>query len=115
MAHDELWKMEKSFWLDGPEFYGHAMAPDARMVFPDPVGILAGEEIVEGLKQAPRWAEVRFDEREATGMGDTVVLAYRATGKREGEAAYVALCMSTYVKGGEGWRLLAHQQSPVSV
>lgn len=112
MDFDILWKMEKSFWLDGPDFYERSMAPDARMVFPSPVGILAGEQIVEGLKQAPRWESVGFEERTETNLGDTIVLAYKATGRREDGDPYSALCASTYVKSGEKWVLLSHQQTP---
>ncbi len=112
MDFEALWDMENSFWLDGPDFYESSMASDARMVFPSPVGILAGEEIVEGLKQGPRWQSVDFEEQTETSLGDTAVLAYKATGKRDGEEPYIALCASTYVKSDGKWVLLAHQQTP---
>lgn len=112
MDISKLWEMEKEFWLSGPDFYGSSMAPDARMVFPPPVGILAGEEIVEGLKQGPRWQSVDFDEKTETSLGVAAVLAYKATGNKDGEDPYIALCASTYVKSGGNWVLLAHQQTP---
>lgn len=112
MTVDTLWKMEKSFWLDGPDFYERSMAPDARMVFPSPLGILAGKQIMEGLKQGPRWKSVDFENESETALGDTVVLAYEAIGQREGDAPYCALCASTYVKCDRNWVLLAHQQTP---
>ncbi|WP_146010295.1 DUF4440 domain-containing protein [Acidimangrovimonas sediminis] len=114
MDHDTLWEMEKRFWLDGPDFYESSMAPGARMVFPSPVRILAGEQIVEALRQAPRWNSVDFQDETASCLGETVVLAYEATGRRNGEAPYVALCASTYVRDNEKWLLLAHQQTPDS-
>ncbi|WP_069301081.1 nuclear transport factor 2 family protein [Neptunicoccus sediminis] len=112
MNFKTLWKMENSFWLDGPDFYESSMASDARMVFPSPVGILAGNEIVEALKKGPRWLSVDFEQKTETGLGDTIVLAYKATGKRVGEDSYIALCASTYVKSDGRWVLLAHQQTP---
>ena len=114
MNSGELWKMEEGFWLDGPAFYEKSMAPDARMVFPAPVGILAGPEIVEGLRQAPRWKSVDFNSDTETKLGDTVVLAYEATGRRDGDKPYVAYCASTYVLKDDKWVLLAHQQTPKS-
>lgn len=60
MNAETLWNMEQSFWLDGVDFYESSVAPEARMVFQSPVGILAGEQIVEGLRQAPRWSSVDF-------------------------------------------------------
>jgi hypothetical protein len=112
MDFETLWEMENSFWLDGPDFYESSMASDARMVFPSPVGILAGKEIVEGLKQGPRWQSVDFEEKTETCRGDTSVLAYKAIGRRDGEDPYIALCASTYVKSDGKWVLLAHQQTP---
>ena len=112
MDFGSFWEMEKSFWLDGPEFYEESMASDARMVFPAPVGILAGKQIVEGLKQAPRWKSVDFEDKTETALGDTVVLAYGATGRREDGDPYSALCASTSVKSDGNWVLLAHQQTP---
>ncbi|WP_224815061.1 DUF4440 domain-containing protein [Hasllibacter sp. MH4015] len=112
MDMQELWTMEEKFWLDGPDFYGEAMAADARMVFPAPVGILEGNAILEGLRNAPRWDEVAFENRTETGTDDVAVLAYEATGSREGEEPYVAFCMSTYIRDGAAWKLLAHQQTP---
>ncbi len=53
-----------------------------------------------------------MDDKTATRSGETVVLAYKATGERNGAAPYVALCASTYVREGGKWLLLAHQQTP---
>ena len=112
MDFDTLWRMEERFWLDGPNFYECSMAPGARMVFPSPVSILAGEQIVEGLRQAPRWNSVDFQDRAEACLGETAVLAYKATGQRNSEDPYVALCSSTYVRDDGKWVLLAHQQTP---
>lgn len=84
------------------------------MTFPDPIGILKGEAILEGLKGAPRWEAVEMEERTALKVGDTLVLAYRATGRRKGSAPYVALCSSTYVFQDQAWKLISHQQTPVA-
>ena len=114
MDFEKLWDMEKSFWLDGPDFYERSLAADARMVFPTPVGILAGEQIIESLTQAPRWDSVVFHDRTQACIESTSVLAYKATGQRSGQEPYVALCASTYVKVDGRWVLIAHQQTPES-
>lgn len=114
MFDEEIWKLETGFWLDGPRFYDEHMISNAQMVFPAPVGILKGEEILDGLKAAPRWASVEMEEKSELLSEGTLVLAYRATGKREGEAPYVAFCSSTYVHRGEVWKLISHQQTPVA-
>lgn len=113
MEFDRHWEAERRFWLDGPEFYGGQMARDALMVFPAPVGILAGGAIVAGLDGAPRWQSVEMLERSATRLGGTVVLAYRASAERDGQEPYRALCSSTYALAGGAWLLLSHQQTPL--
>ncbi|MFC7703334.1 DUF4440 domain-containing protein [Plastorhodobacter daqingensis] len=114
MSVDDIWKSETSFWLDGPAFYARFMVAEARMVFPAPVGILKGKEIPESLEGAPRWEAVEMKEKSALQLGATVVLVYRATGRRGGTSAYSALCSSTYVREDGQWKLLAHQQTPVT-
>ena len=113
MAVTRIWDTEQSFWLDGPAFYATHMVPAAQMVFPAPVGILKGEERLGGLDGAPRWDSVEMDERTEATVGDTRVLAYRATGRRGGDAPYLALCSSSYVRQDDGWKLISHQQTPV--
>lgn len=114
MSDGGIWKVETGFWLDGPKFYDEHMISAAQMVFPDPVGILKGREILNGLKEAPRWASVEMVEKSKLSLEGTLVLAYRATGKREGETSYVALCSSTYVHRDEVWNLISHQQTPAA-
>lgn len=107
-----LWRAEESFWLDGPAFYERWMMADALMVFPEPVGIVEGNDILAGLRHGPRWGSVDIRERSHTRAGDTVVLAYRAIGTREGSEPYIALCSSTYIRDADNWKLLSHQQTP---
>jgi hypothetical protein len=42
-----------------------------------------------------------------------VFLAYRAEAARDGSGTYRALCGSTWCRTQEGWRLVAHQQTPL--
>lgn len=111
MKLDQFWAMEKKFWMDGEDFFESSMAPDAHMVFPDPVGIMIGQEIIDGLRDAPRWSSVEFASKSATQLGETVSLAYHAVARRVGSDPYRALCSSTYAHDSKGWLLLAHQQA----
>lgn len=107
-----IWERERGFWLNGPAFYAEHMAPGAVMVFPPPVGILQGADILAGIEAGPRWDSVEMDEGAVSRHGETLVLTYRATGRRADAAPYVALCASTYVGGGGGWKLVLHQHTP---
>jgi hypothetical protein len=110
---DTIWRLETGFWLNGRDHYDRHLATSARMVFPDPAGILANDRIIAGIEGAPRWQSVDFDAQVETRLGDTVVIAYRATGHRNDRAPYRALCSSTYVRDGGEWKLLMHQQTPL--
>jgi hypothetical protein len=109
---DRLWDFERGVWLDGIPHCERHLAPDARMVFPEPAGILDADGILQGLDGAPRWEAVTFEAQHAAQSGDTVVLSYRATAHRPGDAPYRVLCSSTYVRQGGGWKLLMHQHTP---
>lgn len=110
---DEPWVLEERMWRGGGVAFGAAMAPDCLMAFA-PVGILRNQAIVEGLEQAPRWSEIRMNQRiTATPSADTMVLAYRATARREGAEPYEAWCTSTYIRLGGRWKIVQHQQSQI--
>ena len=72
-----------------------------------------GPAILDGLDGVPRWVSVEMDDRAEIQRGDTLVLAYRATARREGAAPYAAFCSSTYLRAGKDWELIAHQQTPI--
>jgi len=108
---DDLRVCERGFWLDGVRHYARHLAPDARMVFPEPAGILDADQIMQGLEGAPRWESVDFDAQHATQAGDAVVLSYRATGHRPGNSPYRVLCSSTYVQQRGVWQMLMHQHT----
>lgn len=110
---EELWQIERSLWLQGEVCFARYMSADAMMVFPGPAGVLKGQALVEGLRGVPRWQSAELDSREHVLHEGCAILAYRAVARREGEKPYVALCMSVYEARDEGWRLVAHQQSPV--
>lgn len=111
-AITDLWKIEEGFWLGGESHYREHMADDARMVFPGPTGVLAGPDILRGLANAPRWRSVDIERKGEIEARETRVLIYQASGLRDDDEPYVALCSSTYVQRQGEWRLIIHQQTP---
>ena len=109
----QLWALERSLWLGGPEVYERTLDPDCLAALPG-VGILtAATAILKSLEEAPRWDEVEMAERHLAQPTDGVaVLAYHAVGRRQGAEPYDTLCTSTYRRDGAGWRLIQHQQTP---
>jgi hypothetical protein len=63
-----------------------------------------------------RWVDVRLDDPRVTPLGaDAMLLTYRGSARRTGEAVpRVVLASSAYVRDGEDWRLVFHQQSPAT-
>ena len=111
----ELWDLERSFWIDGPETYESHLAPDSLMILPPPAGVLGRAATIDAIRSSARWATVTFlDKHLIHANADAAVLVYVALADRGGpESAYSAQCSSTYVRSGEGWQLVAHQQAPL--
>lgn len=109
-----LWQIERRLWLDGVEAFEQYMARECLMVFA-PMGIMTHDTILEGLRHAPRWSELEMKQQTTSEPSPGLrILAYRADARREGAAAYGALCSSTYVEtDGGSWRLVQHQHTPV--
>lgn len=112
-----LWQLEEQFWLGSTEFYDARLAPDALMVLPPPAGVLDRAATIASIREGGRWRDVSLGQRHvATSGAATAVLAYVARADQGSpESAYAAQCSSTYVREGEQWRLLLHQQTPLPI
>lgn len=114
MNDQDAWSWERRLWLEGADAYEALLHGDCVMAFPAPVGLLKGADIVRSLENAPRWDSVSMDETVARTAEGTVVLGYRAEGRRGMDTPYRAYCTSTYRLCDGQWRLIQHQQTPVS-
>lgn len=112
----QLWTLEEQFWTGDAPFYRRHLAADCVMLFPPPVGMLSGEQIIESLANAPRWTRVTLGDRRVLQLADeALLLLYEADGKREGQPSpYRALVASGYVLRNGAWMLAFHQQTPGS-
>jgi hypothetical protein len=113
LAHTSPWALEENFWLEGPAFYRAHMAEDAAMWFPGRPEPVKGKQILDGLRNAPRWESVVFDRQEIEVADDRVTLRYRATARRDGQDDYTAECITTYEHDPGGLRLVEHRQRAV--
>jgi hypothetical protein len=112
---DELWQMERDFWLEGPDVFEERLAAECLMVLPG-VGTLDRQQVIESLHNAPRWTDVEMHAQREAVVGNTVaVLAYEAIGRRESATPYRTACTSTYVlEHHRAWRMVQHQQTPAA-
>ncbi|MEI7036689.1 nuclear transport factor 2 family protein [Fulvimonas yonginensis] len=111
----DIWTLEASFWKDGPDFYEEHLAPDVLMVLPSPVGVLGRAETIDAIRASVRWRNVRFSGKRLVRAGDGVsIISYVGSADRGGpDSSYSAQCSSTYVLSETGWKLVAHQQTPL--
>ena len=110
----DLWGSERRLWLDGVSAYEELMASECVMAF-GPMGIMRNDQILESLRDAPRWSDVEMVDRTRTSPSDDVaIIAYRARASRGGSKPYEAICTSSYVCVDGYWWLSHHQQTPIS-
>ena len=83
---DEIWSIERGFWLKGDDHMRTHTGETCIMIFPSPVGILRDGNVFEGLKSAPRWDEVEISDQVCQRLEpDAVLIAYKARGERGGD------------------------------
>jgi hypothetical protein len=113
-VEEEIWDIERGFWIEGEAFYRQRLGMPCTMVFPLPVGILRDRAVIDALGGTPRWRDVEMTHRACLRPNDAcLLLAYEATAQREGEPPYSALCSSSYCKSEDGWHLVQHQHTPI--
>jgi hypothetical protein len=121
---EELLELESAGWTslcDGTasEFYGSIMTADALMVLANGQVMDRGQ-VVEALRDAPRWASFSIDSPRVVRIGDAATaLVYTGTGRREtgpeGHGTqFVGAMTSVYVRTGDGWKLALYQQTQIA-
>ena len=111
MNDDQLWEIERGFWVHGREHYRRFWSKDAVAGFPRPAGIMTGADFVDSLPDEGGYEEVSMSEKVLARPHEGVaVLAYRAHG-RSRDRDYRCICTSTYLDH-EGWRMIQHSQVP---
>ncbi len=113
---DQLTAMERQFWLADAAYYVQHVADDALMVLPEPAGLQRKEQAVRSIAASQRWSEVELEDVTLLRLGErNAILQYRALARRPGqEARYAALVSSVYSCRDEDWKLVFHQQTPIT-
>lgn len=109
---EKLWQLEEDFWLKGLEIFESHLGKECLMAFSKPIGIINKEEVMKGMRGAPRWSSLTMNNRRVAEINpNLIVIGYEARAKR-GETEYRAICSSTYIFINDDWRLIQHQQTP---
>ena len=114
---DDLYRIEEGFWLAGEDHFRAHLDEQCLLVFPqagEMHGIYSREEVAATATPSNRWRDLQITHRQLHEVtDDVVVISYRADVMRADEQPYSALIGSTYVRRPDGWKLAAHQHSPV--
>ncbi len=113
---NELIELEQAGWASlcdgtGDDFYGRTMTEDGVMVLADG-SVMSRADVVAALGQAPAWTSYEMDDVRVVPIGDeSAALVYVGTGHRDGEAPFVGVMTSVYVRRDGHWRLATYQQT----
>ncbi|MEM1377128.1 MAG: DUF4440 domain-containing protein, partial [Pseudomonadota bacterium] len=86
--------------------------PDAVYAFPPPMGIFAGNAFVGQMSEEGPCTDVEITQQHAAEADGVVALAYHGVGQ-SAQGARASHCTSTWVSTDDGWKLMAHHQTPV--
>jgi ketosteroid isomerase-like protein len=111
----EIEALERRGWeaLSGPDgatFYEDAMADDGLMVFPGMV--MDKATALATIRDVQPWSTFELADVRVAADDNTALVTYRASARRAGQPEYVAVMSSVYVRRGDRWLLMLHQQSP---
>ena len=114
---DDLYRVEEGFWLAGEDHFLAHVDEQCLLVFPqagEMHGVHSREDVAATATPSNRWQDLQIKHRQFLELAnDVVVISYRADVTRADGQPYSALIGSTYVRRSEGWKLAAHQHSPI--
>ena len=113
MDDDRIWRFEEKLWLGDPDTYRTLIDDECVMVLPAQPYVFDTIAAIEAVAHTPSWAEVEFAERRVQRPEEgLIVIAYRATASRDGEA-YTAYCTTSIRRRAhEDWLVVQHSQLP---
>jgi hypothetical protein len=114
-ARSEIEALERRGWdaLSGPggaAFYEEVLADDGVMVFPGLV--MDKRTALTTMSEVAPWSRYELSDVRVTTTEEVGLVTYKAVGQRSGQPQYEATMSSVYVRRGDSWKLLLHQQSP---
>jgi hypothetical protein len=111
----EIIELEERFWeaAGDPRFYEEHFADDGTIALP--IGMMDKAAVVEAMRSAEPWTGFEFSEPSLIDIADDVAaVTYTASAVREDGDEYQAAVSSVYVRRNGSWKLVIHQQTPLS-
>lgn len=114
---DDLFDIERGFWLEGEEFFLRHVDEKCLLAFPqmgEMHGVRTREEIAASATRPGRWRDLKVSSRHLIRPEpEMAIISYHAEVVRFDGQPYAAMVSSAYVRRGDGWKLAFHQHSPV--
>jgi hypothetical protein len=111
---DDLLAIDKGFWLDDEAFFMSHVDEKCALVFTQMQGIYPKAEVAVSAHDPKRWQDLKMSAPFLLQPADDVAfLSYRASVKHGNGQPYSALIGSLYIRRADGWKLAAHQHSPI--
>lgn len=115
---DDLLSIERELWGSEAEAYRRNLDDDCLVVFTEMSGVWSRDEVAGMVEGGESWRDVEMEVEGIVRPGpDFAVLTYRAKalrGEGESEERYHALVSSGYVNRDGPWKMVFHQQTPLS-
>lgn len=111
---DDLWAIERELAAGDGATYRRHLSGDAIVIVPG--AKLDMESTVAAMDDSPGWDEFSFTDEAFRLLGDgAAMLSYRFDGRRA-DSIYAAILTTLYIRDEQGasWRLVFHQQTPIS-
>jgi hypothetical protein len=118
MNSTDLYQIERSLWTNDPKVYLDSLRHDALLLFQE-TGVITRDIAVAAIREENRanrrWAEVTFsDQKVLSPTEHTRVLIYKATARWNYERNPITVLCSIYVSQAGEWKLVFHQQTPLT-
>lgn len=113
-SQQQFEKMERGFWTEGAGYYRMHVAQQCVLSFPGMAGVYSNEDVASQTG-GNRWHDAEMTVKGfLKPSGDTAILTYEATGTRNDIEKYRALVSTVYALHRGEWKLVFHQQTPLS-
>jgi hypothetical protein len=111
--HDDLLAIEEELGTAGSgDVYRRRLDDDAVVIVPG--AVLDRETCAAAMDESPGWDEHALDDARTIALADDAALVSYRWRSRRGDQRYEAVMSSAYRRRPEGWRLVLHQQTPVT-
>jgi hypothetical protein len=111
---DDLLAMERKLWSGGKAVYERTLDDDCLIAFTEMAGVSSCDSIAQQA-DANRWHGLDIEvEGFLQPTDDVALLTYHASAVRGPDEPYEARVSSGYVRRGGHWKMMFHQQTPLS-